>query len=204
MKKYNILLAIVIILAVGAWFFYNVINNFAGGYVAKYQYLKITMNNFRDNQFDIELYNKNGEKKEFIMPKEYSTGIVDDMGQEIMKKVEDNEIKYYGDYNAIYDAPGIDFVDTIKVTITKNDGEVFKQDISYEFGEDVYKNYEFDCETGNLVEKEVDETDMPHIRQQAFKKKIDNTIKAVYYTIMVIAALYVVFYIYVLIKNKRK
>ena len=51
-------------------------------------------------------------------------------------------------------------------------------------------------------EKEVDETDMPHIRQQAFKKKIDNTIKAVYYTIMVIAALYIVFYIYVLIKSK--
>ena len=43
-------------------------------------------------------------------------------------------------------------------------------------GEDVYKYYEFDCETGNLVEKEVDKTDMPHIRQQAFKKKIDNTI----------------------------
>ena len=70
--------------------------------------------------------------------------------------------------------------------------------------DDVYNYYEFDCETGTLVEKEVDETDMPHISQRAFKKKIDDTIKFVYYTIMVIATLYVVFYIYVLIKNKRK
>lgn len=203
MKKYNILLAIVIILAVGACFFYNVINNFAGGYVAKYQYLKITMNNFKQNQFDIELYNDN-EKKDYTMPKEYRTGIVDDMGQDIMKKVEDNEIKFYSNYNAIYDVPGIDFVDTIKVKITKNNGEMFEQDFSYEFGDDVYNYYEFDCETGTLVEKEVDETDMPHISQRAFKKKIDDTIKFVYYTIMVIATLYVVFYIYVLIKNKRK
>ena len=81
-----------------------------------------------------------------------------------MKKVEDNEIKYYGEYNVIYDAPGIDFVDTIKVKIIKNNGEMFEQDFSYEFGEDIYKNYEFDCETGNLVEKEVDKTDMPHIK----------------------------------------
>ena len=98
----------------------------------------------------------------------------------------------------------MEILDTIKVKITKNNGEMFEQDFSYEFGDDVYNYYEFDCETGTLVEKEVDETDMPHISQRAFKKKIDDTIKFVYYTIMVIATLYVVFYIYVLIKNKRK
>lgn len=203
MKKYNIILIIVLIAAIGAHILYNVLNNFAGGYVAKYQYLKITMNNFKQNQFDIALYNS-GEKKDYTMPEEYSTNIVDDMGQEIMKKVEDNEIKYYSEYNAIEGVPGRDFVDNIKITIIKNNGDVFEKDFFYEFGKDVYKNYEFDCETGNLIEKDVDETDMPHIRQQAFKKKIDNTIRAVYHTVIAIAVVYVALYIYVLIKNKRK
>ena len=56
----------------------------------------------------------------------------------------------------------------------------------------------------NLVKLNINGTDYDQRPYAVCETPRDNTIKTVYYTIMVIAALYIVFYIYVLIKSKRK
>lgn len=203
MKKYNVFLLIVIIVTLVASFMYETLTNMAGGYDARYQYLKISMKNFAKNEYKIELY-KNDEQKDFKMPIEYGINVYDENNEEIMRKLAENEIRYYSSYNAIEGEEDPDYKDTVKVEITKNNGEVFIKEFNYEFDENVYYAYEFDCETGMLIEKEVDESDMPHTYPTALRNSINNAIRAVYYGILGMAVLYVLFYLYKLMTSFKK
>lgn len=203
MKKYNVFLLIVIIVTLVASFMYETLTNMAGGYDARYQYLKISMKNFAKNEYKIELY-KNDEQKEFKMPTEYGINVYDENNEEIMRKLAENEIRYYSFYNAIEGEEDPDYIDTVKVEIIKNNGEVFIKEFNYEFDENVYYAYEFDCETGILIEKEVDESDMPHTYPTALRNSINHAIRAVYYGILGMAILYVLFYLYKLMTSFKK
>lgn len=203
MKKYRVFLLIVIIVTLVASFMYETLTNMAGGYDARYQYLKISMKNFAKNEYKIELY-KNDEQKDFKMPIEYGINVYDENNEEIMRKLAENEIRYYSSYNAIEGEEDPDYIDTVKVEITQNNGEVFIKEFNYEFDENVYYAYEFDCETGMLIEKEVDESDMPHTYPTALRNSINNAIRAVYYGILGMAVLYVLFYLYKLMTSFKK
>lgn len=203
MKKYSVFLLIVIIVTLVASFMYETLINMAGGYDARYQYLKISMKNFAKNEYNIELY-KNDEQKDFKMPIEYGINVYDENNEEIMRKLAENEIRYYSSYNAIEGEENPDYTDTVKVEITQNNGEVFIKEFNYEFDENVYYAYEFDCETGMLIEKEVDESDMPHTYPTALRNSINNAIRAVYYGILGMAVLYVLFYLYKLMTSFKK
>lgn len=199
MKKYSVILIIFFVILIFSNLIYNILTSFAGGFEARFQYIEIELENYKDNISKVIIY-REGKESECTKVNSLEEGVNNVYVQN------DNIIKFYAVHNAMYNYPPSDFVDTVKFEITNNNGEIVEHTFKFIFGESKYYFYKYDCEDGRLSEKEAIEENIPILESEKNGLIIKNIIFGIYMIINITFIIYLIFYIFKIIKyikNKK-
>lgn len=197
MKKYNLIFVMILIAFILSNVIFNIITSFAGGVDAKWQYIEIELENYNNNNSKITTY-RNGEEVKYI-----EVDSVEDVNINNAYIQLDNTIKFYYMYNAFYETYGRDYINTVKVEITNNNGEITEHIFEFVYDESKYYFHKYDCETGILSEKTAIEENIPRIEEEKNMLMWNTTIVVVRFVINIVFVIYLIFYVFKFIKNKK-
>lgn len=196
MKKYSVILIIFFVILIFSNLIYNILTSFAGGFEARFQYIEIELENYQNNISKVIIY-REGKESECTKVNSLEEGVNNVYVQD------NNIIKFYAIHNAMYNNPPSDFVDTVKIEITNNNNEIVEHTFKFIFGESKYYFYKYDCENGNLSEKEAIKENIPMIQSEKNGLIIKNIFFGIHRIINTTFIIYLIFYVIKYIKNKR-